>query len=104
MALEQNGCVGSMKKGLFVCTHEHPSTTSMQLNARLLTKKLKIRATQGLIQTRSEFMETFPPPPTSSASHCQMPFSSFVLVSQLLIFPPNLHVYISCSPVIPVGP
>lgn len=111
---EQDVYVGSMKKGLFVCIRQHPrsgralptglSTMSLQLNARLLTKKLKVTAPQSLAQTQGEFMETFPPPPASLACCCQTPFSSFVLISQLLIISPNLHVSISCHPIVPVGP
>lgn len=90
-------CGKHEKKGLFVCTRQHlrsgqalPTglSTSMQLNVRLLTKKLQVRAPQGLIQTQSEFMEAFPPPPTSPASHCQLPFTFFCpCLTVLLIFP-----------------
>jgi len=69
-----------------VCTRQHlrsgqalltgPSM-STQLNVKLLTKKLQVRAPQGLIQTQSEFM-AFPSPPTSPASYCQLPFSFFL--------------------------
>lgn len=83
MALEQDGCVGSMKKGLFVCTHQHlrsetsllagPST-STQLNVRLLTKKLQVRAPQG---SHSDRVSSWLFHLTTHRSPCQLPFSVF---------------------------
>lgn len=69
-------------------THQHPrrgqalptglSTTSMQLNAGLLPKKLKSKAPQGLIQTQTELMRLshFHPLPLPVIVR---DFSSFVL-------------------------
>ena len=57
-----DGCVGRVQRELFVCAGQHPgsgqalptqlSTTSMQLNARLLTKKLPIMAPQNSFKHR----------------------------------------------------
>lgn len=96
-----------------MCTRQHlrsgqalltgPSM-STQLNVKLLTKKLQVRAPQGLIQTQSEFM-AFPSPPTSPASYCQLPFSFFLFSSHSYsYFPPDLCTYVSWSPTVPAGP